>query len=70
MQHPTTGHDDAKSAVTFREMRSVMDTINTEMGKGTLRFSAEGMEQPWKMRRGNLTSGFTTAWDGLPVVAT
>jgi hypothetical protein len=23
MQHPAIGHDDAKSAVTFREMRSV-----------------------------------------------
>lgn len=27
-------------------------TMNAEMGKGTLRFSAEGMGQPWKMRRG------------------
>lgn len=48
---------------------SVMDTINSEMGKGTLRFSAEGVGQPWKMRRGNLTAHFTTAWEGLPVVA-
>lgn len=48
---------------------SVMDTINAEMGRVALRFSAEGVEQPWKMRRENLTSHFRTAWEGLLVVA-
>jgi DNA polymerase V len=45
----------------------VLDTLNEQMGQGTLRFAAEGTEQPWRMRRENLTAGYTTAWEGLVV---
>lgn len=45
-----------------------MDTINAEMGRGTLRFLAEGVSTPWKMRRENLTPAYTTNWGELAVV--
>ena len=44
---------------------SVLDTLNEQMGKGTLRFAAEGTEQTWRMRRENLTPGYTSEWEGL-----
>jgi DNA polymerase V len=44
-----------------------LDALNGQMGQGTLRFAAEGTRQPWRMRRGNLTPGYTTDWAGLPV---
>jgi DNA polymerase V len=46
-------------------LMATMDTINSEMGKGTLRFVAEGVLMPWKMRRENLTAGYTTSWEQL-----
>ncbi|OYY94448.1 MAG: DNA polymerase V subunit UmuC [Hydrogenophilales bacterium 28-61-23] len=46
----------------------VLDSLNGQMGQGTLRFAAEGTGQPWRMRRNNLTPGYTTDWEGLVVV--
>lgn len=46
---------------------SVMDAINSEMGRGTLRFSAEGMRQPWKMRREKVSADYLSDWAGLAV---
>lgn len=48
-------------------LMATMDVVNTEMGHGTLRFFAEGMARPWKMRRENLTPGYTTSWEQLAV---
>ncbi len=44
---------------------SVLDTLNEQMGKDTLKFAAEGTKQPWRMRRENLTPGYTSEWHGL-----
>jgi DNA polymerase V len=46
----------------------VLDQTNQNMGRGTLRFAAEGLQQSWKMRRENLTQGYTSAWGELVVV--
>ena len=45
----------------------VLDTLNVQMGCGTLRFAAEGTAQAWRMRRDTLTPGYTTDWEGLMV---
>ncbi|MBK6742639.1 MAG: Y-family DNA polymerase [Hydrogenophilales bacterium] len=50
-----------------RRLLTTMDTLNAEMGKGTLRFAVEGIGQSWKMRRGNLTPAYTTEWDALAI---
>ncbi|MDN3506724.1 MAG: Y-family DNA polymerase [Simkaniaceae bacterium] len=43
----------------------VLDQINASYGKTTLQFAAEGIEKPWKMRREQTSSHFTTNWDQL-----
>ena len=44
------------------------DQINREYGRGTIRLLAEGLQQPWKMRRNLKTPRYTTSWDELPLV--
>ncbi len=49
-------------------LMGVLDGINRRYGRGALRLAAEGVERSWQMRRGNLSPGYTTSWEGLPVV--
>ena len=49
-------------------LMGVLDGINGKYGRGTVRLAAEGVERAWQMRRGNLSPGYTTDWDGVPVV--
>lgn len=49
-------------------LMEVLDGINGKYGRGTVRLAAEGVERTWQMRRGNLSPGYTTDWDGVPVV--
>ncbi|KAI5911958.1 Y-family DNA polymerase [Azoarcus sp. PA01] len=51
-----------------RELMTVMDAINRRWGRGTLRSSATGVDQGWRMRRERLSPAYTTSWDELPVV--
>ncbi len=53
---------DQKSA---RLMR-VLDQINRDMGRETLRLAIEGVQQPWNMKQGNKSPGYTTNWRELP----
>ena len=46
---------------------AVMDGINHRWGRGTLRYLAEGLEQPWQMKRQRMTPRYTTCWEELPV---
>ena len=46
----------------------MIDAINSRFDKKTLRFAAEGIEQPWQMRSGRRTPRFTSNWDELPIV--
>ena len=48
-------------------LMGLLDGINGKYGRGTVHFAAEGVERAWRMRRGNLSPGYTTDWDGLPV---
>lgn len=51
-----------------RNLMAVLDVVNDKYGRGTLRLGAEGVENVWKMRRGNLSPRYTTDWDCLAVV--
>jgi DNA polymerase V len=48
------------------QLLATLDSINHNMGCGTLRFAAEGINQPWQMRRDRVTPAYTTDWKGLP----
>jgi DNA polymerase V len=48
-----------------RGVMTVMDDINRRWGRGTLRYLAEGVGQPWRMRRERLSPAYTTRWGEL-----
>ncbi len=47
---------------------ATVDTVNRDMRRGTLRFAAEGIGQPWRMKRERVTPDYTTSWSQLPLV--
>jgi DNA polymerase V len=47
---------------------AVVDGINQRYGRGAICLAVEGLNKNWRMRRGNLSPGYTTDWAGLPVV--
>jgi len=51
-----------------QQLVGALDGINGKYGRGTLRLAAEGVENVWQMRRGNLSPRYTTEWDSLAVV--
>lgn len=59
---------DGVVGVRNEKVMSVLDSINRRYGRGTLRLAAEGVEQGWRMRRGNLSPRYTTEWTELPSV--
>jgi len=70
---PATNQQFSLSATDSADARSqklmgVLDGINGKYGRGTMRLAAEGVEKAWQMRRDNLSPGYTTDWNGLPVV--
>lgn len=50
------------------KLMEALDGINERYGRGTLRLAAEGVEKTWQMRRGNLSPGYTTDWNGIAKV--
>lgn len=38
----------------------VLDGINGKYGRGSVKLAAEGVENAWQMRRGNLSPRYTT----------
>ena len=47
---------------------ALVDAANRSLGRGTLRFAAEGIAQPWKMKRDRMTPAYTSDWGELPEV--
>lgn len=50
-------------------LMAAMDSINRSMGRQTVKLAAEGFRQPWKMKQGNRSPGYTTRWGELPAIA-
>lgn len=49
-------------------LMGAVDAITRRMGRGVLRFAAEGLEKSWTMKQAARSPRFTTSWDELPVV--
>ncbi|NIA19051.1 MAG: DUF4113 domain-containing protein [Xanthomonadaceae bacterium] len=49
-------------------LMSAVDGINNRLGNGIVRFAAEGLKQPWRLKAANLTPAYTTRWSDIPVV--
>lgn len=51
-----------------RRLMEVMDGINKQMGRGTIKIGTAGMGEKWGMRRGKLSRRFTTRFEELLVI--
>jgi DNA polymerase V len=59
--------DKAATASASRLM-ATMDSLNDKYGRNTLRVAAQGNGSCWRMKRERVSPGYTTDWEGLPVV--
>lgn len=48
-----------------KALSRLIDQINHSQGKGTVKFLAEGLNAPWRMKREKTTGSYTTDWDEL-----
>lgn len=49
-------------------LMSLVDRINQQQGRGTVRFASEALDDAWHMRAAHRSPRYTTCWDELPVV--
>lgn len=61
--------DDPVSRGKSTRLMAVMDAVNREFGRDTLRSGASGVAQRWAMRSENRSPRYTTRWDELPVAS-
>lgn len=52
---------------TSGRLMGVLDQVNRTMGRETLVLAAQGFTQPWKIKQGNRSPGYTTKWSELPL---
>ena len=50
------------------QLMTVLDSINSRYGKGTLHIAASGGTKKWAMRQRHLSPAYTTRWADLPVI--
>ena len=50
------------------ELMNTLDKLNQRFGRKTVFFAAQGVKQPWAMKRNFLTKAFTTRWSDIPIV--
>jgi DNA polymerase V len=50
------------------QLMTVLDSINSRYGKGTLHIAASGGTKKWAMRQRYLSPAYTTRWSDLPVI--
>ncbi len=61
--------DDPEARVRSARRMAVLDAINRQFGRDTLRSGASGTTRPWGARSENRSPHYTTRWDELPEVS-
>ena len=61
--------DDPAPQEKSTRLMAVMDAVNRQFGRDTLRPAACGMNPKWSMRADNRSPRYTTRWDELPVAS-
>ncbi len=51
-----------------KSLMAVLDKLNRDHGRDTVRFAASGMDAEWKMKQGMVSPRYTTRWDDMPIV--
>ncbi|MBU0741378.1 translesion error-prone DNA polymerase V subunit UmuC [bacterium] len=49
-------------------LMDVLDRLNRDLGRGTVRYATEGLRKAWRMKQEHRSPAYTTRWDQLPVV--
>nr|WP_314901401.1 DUF4113 domain-containing protein [uncultured Deefgea sp.] len=47
-------------------LNKVMDDINRQWGRGSIRVASAGFNHGWKMRQNRVSPYWTTRWEDLP----
>lgn len=50
------------------KLMATLDSINSRMGRGTLRPLGAGIKPRWKVKAGRLSPAYTTRWGELPLI--
>ncbi|MDR0466436.1 MAG: Y-family DNA polymerase [Deltaproteobacteria bacterium] len=51
------------------KLMAALDAVNKRLGRGTVRFGAEGApDAPWRMKQARRSPQYTSAWEDLPLV--
>ena len=58
----------AKESSKKRKLMKVVDSLNTDLGSGTVHFAREGVNKRWHQRRKKVSPHYTTKWKELPHV--
>ena len=61
--------DDPEARIRSARRMAVLDAINRQFGRDTLRSGASGTTRPWGARSENRSPRYTTRWDELPEVS-
>ena len=64
---PMTLFDDTQAEQRSDALMATLDQINQRYGRGRIRLAGEGRDQPWQMRRGQMSPAYTTSIEALPV---
>ncbi len=66
---PPTLFGDGREPARSRLLMRAMDGLNRRLGRGSVRYAAEGFEGgPWVMKSRHRSPAYTTRWSDLPVV--
>lgn len=61
--------DDNAPKENSEALMTLLDGMNHRYGRGTLQFAAQGIEQPWQMKREMLSPAYTTRLADIPLVS-
>ena len=50
------------------QLMQLLDTINKDMGSGTVFLAAQGTKKDWMMKNQHRSPRYTTNWNELPIV--
>lgn len=59
--------EEEKEQQKSRQINQTMDHINRKMGRGTLKYLGEGLQQPWRTKALRPTPNYTTKLTELPI---
>lgn len=52
----------------MKNLFSLVDNINSELGQNTIFFAAQGTKRPWMMKSNQRSPNYTSSWSDLPLV--